>query len=92
MNMRLYVGNLPFSTAEEGLQNIFAEYGKVKSVTVMKDRDTQRSRGFGFVEFESGDVEGAKHNINGFELDGRILKVNDARQRRSPAFLHQLPA
>jgi RNA recognition motif-containing protein len=79
---RLYIGNLPFSTTEEELTEAFGEFGSVTSATVITDRETGRSRGFGFVEM-SGDseAEAAIEGMNGKELGGRTLNVNEARPR-----------
>lgn len=79
---KLFVGGLPFTTTDDELQQAFAEYGTVASAVVIKDRDTQRSKGFGFVEFEN-DAEGkaAQDAMNGKELGGRAITVNQARER-----------
>lgn len=80
MGKKLYVGNLPFSSSEEGLSDLFAESGQVESVKIVRDRDTGRSKGFGFVEMASdGDAESAISRFNGYELEGRALKVSEAR-------------
>ncbi|HZZ99595.1 MAG TPA: RNA-binding protein [Candidatus Paceibacterota bacterium] len=77
---RLYVGNLSFDTTDEGLREAFAQAGEVTSATVMKDKMTGRSRGFGFVEMATDDAaNGAIEMWNGKELDGRALTVNEAR-------------
>ena len=80
--MKLYVGNLSFSTTEEGLRQAFASYGTVSSVNIILDRETQRPRGFAFVEM-STDEEGnaATAALNGQELDGRQISVMEARPR-----------
>jgi len=80
--MNIYVGNLSFGTTEEGLRELFAQHGEVESTSVIRDRGTGRSRGFGFVVM-SDDQEAQKaiDEINGKELDGRTLKVNQARER-----------
>lgn len=83
MNNRLYVGNLSFHTTEEALQGAFANCGEVTEVKIMLDRDTGRSRGFGFVVMGTeGDAKNAISQMNGVELDGRQLRVNEAEQRR----------
>ena len=82
MNNRLYVGNLSFQTSEDTLRQAFAEFGEVTDVKVMVDRDTGRSRGFAFVTM--GTPEGAAEAIkkmDGTELDGRPLRVNEAEER-----------
>lgn len=79
--MRLYVGNLSFSTTEDGLRAVFEEHGAVDSVAVITDRETGRSRGFGFVEMPEEAARKAMEALDNFELDGRNLKVNEARPR-----------
>jgi len=80
MNRKLFVGNLPFSTEENILQDLFAQAGPVESVRVMRDQATGRSRGFGFVEMASEDgARAAIEKLNETELDGRRLAVNEAR-------------
>jgi RNA recognition motif-containing protein len=82
--MKLYVGNLSFETSNENLQQLFAEAGTVESVSVVEDRDTGRSRGFGFVEMSSKE-EGAAAiaQFNGKEVNGRALNVNEAKPREN---------
>lgn len=79
---KLFVGGLPFSTSDEELAQIFGEYGTVTSAVVVKDRDTGRSKGFGFVEFENDEegkaAEKATHNS---EIGGRTVTVNEARPK-----------
>jgi RNA recognition motif-containing protein len=84
MGKRLYVGNLSFNTTDHTLQDAFAQDGrKVASVTVMLDRDTGRSRGFAFVEMETDtDAQAAIKAMDGFQLDGRALRVNEAEERK----------
>ena len=81
--MNLYVGNLSYDMSEENLRNEFSEYGEVKSAKIITDKFTGRSRGFGFVEMNSDD-EGKKamEELNGKDVDGRELVVNEARPRR----------
>jgi RNA recognition motif-containing protein len=80
--MKLYVGNLSFQTTSEDLQQLFAQAGTVESASVVEDRDTGRSRGFGFVEMASKeDGEKAIEQFNGTDLAGRNLTVNEARPR-----------
>jgi cold-inducible RNA-binding protein len=82
MSMKLYVGNLSFQTSSEDLQQLFAQAGTVESASVVEDRDTGRSRGFGFVEMASKeDGEKAIQQFNGTDLNGRNLTVNEARPR-----------
>lgn len=78
----IYVGNLPFSTDSNELENLFSEHGAVSSAHVITDRDTGRSRGFGFVEMESDDAaQAAISALNGADMGGRELTVNVARPR-----------
>ena len=81
--MNLYVGNLSYDMSEENLRSEFAEYGEVQSAKIITDKFTGRSRGFGFVEMNSDD-EGKKamEALNGKDVDGRQLVVNEARPRR----------
>lgn len=82
MSMKLYVGNLPFQTSSEDLQDMFSQAGTVESASVVEDRDTGRSRGFGFVEMASREEgEAAINQFNGKEINGRNLTVNEARPR-----------
>lgn len=80
MSKRIYVGNLPFSTDEQGLKELFSEYGSVEGSTIITDRETGRSRGFGFIEMSNGGDE-AISALNGHSMDGRSLTVNEARPR-----------
>ena len=82
MSMKLYVGNLAFQTSSEELQSLFAQAGTVESVSLIEDRETGRSRGFGFVEMSTKE-EGAAaiEQFNGKELGGRALNVNEAKPR-----------
>jgi len=82
MSMKLYVGNLAFQTSSDDLQQLFAQVGTVESATVVEDRDTGRSRGFGFVEMSTKE-EGAAaiQQFNGHEVGGRALNVNEAKPR-----------
>ncbi|CAN5668409.1 RNA-binding protein [soil metagenome] len=80
--MNLYVGNLNFDTDENALRQLFSEYGTVTSARIITDRDTGRSRGFGFVEMEDASAAlKAVNELNGKELEGRTLTVNEARPR-----------
>jgi cold-inducible RNA-binding protein len=84
MSMKIYVGNLSFDTSSNDLQTLFAEAGTVKSVSLIEDRDTGRSRGFGFIEMSTKE-EGAAaiERFNGHDLGGRALKVNVAKPREN---------
>ena len=82
MSMKLYVGNLAFQTSSEDLAQLFAQVGTVESAAVVQDRDTGRSRGFGFVEMSSRAAgQAAITQFNGKEIDGRSLTVNEAKPR-----------
>lgn len=79
---KIYVGNLSFDTSDSSLNTLFSAYGKVVSAAVLTDRDTGRSRGFGFVEMENdNEAMAAIQALNGKALDGRTLNVNEARAR-----------
>ncbi len=80
--MNIYVGNAPYSLDESALEQLFAEFGAVSSAKIITDRDTGRSKGFGFVEMPT-QVEGeeAIKNLDGKEIGGRNIKVNEARPR-----------
>lgn len=85
--MRLYVGNLNYATTEEDLRKLCGEFGEVAEVDIISDRETGRSKGFGFVDFPSDEqAEAAVEALNGKEIDGRTLKVNKARPRRESGF------
>ena len=84
MSMKLYVGNLAFETSSENLQQLFAEAGTVESASVVEERDTGRSRGFGFVEMSSSEEgQAAISQFDGKEVNGRNLKVNEAKPREN---------
>jgi len=80
MGKNLYVGNLPFTTTEEDLQAVFGQHGTVTRIQIIMDRETGRSRGFGFVEMADG-ADNAITQLNGAEFQGRTLTVNEARPR-----------
>ncbi len=82
MSMKLYVGNLAFQTSNDDLQQLFSQAGTVESASIVEDRDTGRSRGFGFVEMSSPEEgKAAIEQFNGKEVNGRSLTVNEARPR-----------
>jgi len=80
--MNIYVGNLPYSTTDADLQALFQEFGSVESARVIIDRESQRSKGFGFVEMANSDeANKAIEALNGNEMEGRQIRVNEARPR-----------
>jgi len=82
----IFVGNLDFNVSEDELRNLFATYGQVDRVTILTDRDTGRSRGFGFVEMTNAEEgEKAIAALNGSQLSGRTLNVNEARPKAERA-------
>jgi RNA recognition motif-containing protein len=86
MGTKLYVGNLPFNTTENELQELFSQAGAVQEVTLMQDRFTGKSRGFAFVTMGSGeDAQNAISKLNGQSIEGRPLTVNEARPREPRA-------
>jgi cold-inducible RNA-binding protein len=80
--MNIYVGNLSYQTTSDELRDLFAEHGQVDSAAVIMDRDTGRSRGFGFVEMPDDAGRTAIEALNGTEIGGRRLNINEARPRR----------
>ncbi len=84
MSMKLYVGNLSFQTSSEDLQQLFGQAGKVESAAVVEDRETGRSRGFGFVEMSTNEEgHAAIQKFNGQDMGGRALNVNEAKPREN---------
>ena len=79
MTKKIYVGNLAFQTTENDLSELFGTFGAVESVTIITDRDTGRSKGFGFVEMDNATAEKAISELNGREHSGRSLTVSEAR-------------
>ena len=79
---KIYVGNLPFTTTDDDLRDLFARHGEVSTASVVMDRESGRSRGFGFVEMETAGAEVAIAALNGRDLGGRSLRVNEAESRR----------
>ncbi len=80
--LNIYVGNLPYSVNEEDLRNLFSEFGEVSSAHVISDRETGRSKGFGFVEMDnSEDGQKAIEALDGSDLSGRNIRVNEAKPR-----------
>lgn len=83
MSKKIYVGNLSFDTTEEQVRQLFAVHGPVASVVFINDRDTDRFRGFGFVEMDDEPAVAAIKALDGKELDGRSLRVNEAQPREN---------
>jgi RNA recognition motif-containing protein len=83
VSKKIYVGNLPFTTTESELESLFAQHGEVTSVKVITDRETGRSRGFGFVEMDEASADAAIRALDGHEMGERALRVNEARERGS---------
>jgi RNA recognition motif-containing protein len=84
LGKKLYVGNLPFNATETEVRDLFETHGAIESVNVITDRDTGRSRGFGFVEFqEESSAQAALQALDGAEMGGRNLRVNEAHDRRA---------
>jgi RNA recognition motif-containing protein len=81
MSKKLYVGNLPFSTNDDEIRDLFAAYGTVNSVALITDRETGRLRGFGFVEMDDEGAKAAIQALNGKDFGGRSLKVNEAEDK-----------
>jgi RNA recognition motif-containing protein len=82
MSQRIFVGNLPFSATDEQLNELFSKHGEVSSAEVVKDKFSNRSRGFGFVEMASAEAATAAiAALNGYQMDGRPLTVNEAKAR-----------
>ena len=79
--MKIYVGNLPFSADEAQVRDLFAQHGQVDKATLINDRETGRPRGFGFVEMPSADAARAIAALNGYQMGGRALRVNEAQER-----------
>jgi RNA recognition motif-containing protein len=80
--LNIYVGNLPFSATEDDLKEVFSSFGTVVSAKVIMDRETGRSRGFGFVELGDNSARKAISELNGAEYDGKVLTVNEAREKK----------
>ncbi|MBA2286725.1 MAG: RNA-binding protein [Ktedonobacteraceae bacterium] len=82
--MKLYVGRLPYQTTDQDLSDLFGQYGQVLSATVIVDRETGRSKGFGFVEMNDQEAQAAMSQLNNSTLEGRTIIVNEAQDRREP--------
>ncbi len=81
MSKSIYVGNLPWAATEEEVRDLFAQHGNVLSVKLVSARETGRARGFGFVEMEDADADGAIEALDNFSFNGRTLRVNEAKPR-----------
>jgi RNA recognition motif-containing protein len=81
MNKRIYVGNLPYTANEDELRELFSQYGEVVSVSLVTDRETGRPRGFGFVEMPADAADDAISALDGKDMGGRALRINEARPR-----------
>ena len=78
---KIYVGNLPFTATDAEIRTLFAQHGTVESISIPTDRETGRPRGFGFVEMNQSDASRAIQNLNGKEMGGRALRVNEAQDK-----------
>ncbi len=84
MSKKIYVGNLSYSTTEETLRNQFSQFGEVETVTIIMDKKTNRSKGFGFVEMTDDEAaRDAISTLNQKDIDGRKVRVNEAEERKS---------
>lgn len=83
MSKKIYVGNLSFQTSEQGLRDHFSPHGEIQSATIVTDRETGQSRGFAFVEMDAAGANAAIAALDRVELDGRSLKVNEAKPREN---------
>ena len=81
MGKRIYVGNVSFNSSEEDLEKLFSAHGVVESVKIITDRETGRPRGFAFIEMEEAGANAAIEALDGREVDGRAMRVNEARER-----------
>lgn len=91
MSNKIYIKNLAFTTTEDQLQEACSEFGQVTDVRIIKDRETQKSRGFGFVTFHSNDgAQSAIEGLNGLDFYGRQLKVETALDKNSSSGSHQI--
>ena len=81
LSKKIYVGNLSFDATEDQVSELFSQYGKVDSIAMINDRDTGRFRGFGFIEMEDSAANAAIKALNDTDLDGRTLRVNEAKPR-----------
>lgn len=84
MSKRIYVGNLPFRATEEQIRELFSQYGQVDNVALITDRETGKFRGFCFVEMEDNSADAAISALNGYQMEGRALRINEAMPRDNP--------
>jgi RNA recognition motif-containing protein len=84
LGKKLYVGNLPYNTNDADLRSLFEKHGRVESATVISDRETGRSRGFGFVEMDPAAADAARQALDGQDYGGRKLRVSEANERGGP--------
>jgi cold-inducible RNA-binding protein len=84
VSKRIYVGNLPFRATEEQIRELFAQYGQVDNVALITDRETGKFRGFCFVEMEDAAADAAISALNGYDMEGRALRINEAMPRDNP--------
>jgi RNA recognition motif-containing protein len=82
LGKKLYVGNIPFNATEDELRDLFEAHGSVESVNVITDRETGRPRGFAFIEMDESSADAAIQALNGTDMGGRALRVNEANERR----------
>lgn len=80
---KIYIGGLSYNTTEEGLNTTFSQYGSIKDISLIIDRDTGRSKGFAFITFDAQQAAEASLDMNGKPLDGRTIKVNMAQDRKT---------
>jgi RNA recognition motif-containing protein len=78
---KIFVGNLPFSASESEIRSLFEQHGTIESLALINDRETGRPRGFGFIEMSNADASQAIEKLNGYQMGGRALKVNEAQAR-----------
>ena len=79
--MQIFVSNIPYETVEQDLEGLFSDYGQVQSVKIIRDRETNRSRGFGFVDMDDNEAQNAIDNLDGYSMGGRPLKVQKSKPR-----------
>ncbi|MDH5636889.1 MAG: RNA-binding protein [Nitrospinota bacterium] len=80
--MKIFVGNLPFTVSEDKLRSMFEQFGEIESCKLITDRETGRSRGFGFIEMSNADADAAIKSLNGTNMDDRVIKVNQSEPKK----------